>query len=1273
LNAFRRIWRKTAKNARFAWKTLIEFCPVADPQTQRRYVAFISYRHSDNQQDGRRWAGWLHHALETYAVPRDLIGKINGRGDKIPATLYPIFRDEEELPADADLSANIRRALERSENLIVICSPRACQSRFVAEEIRYFKELGKSDRILALIIDGEPNADDPGKVTLGITPEMECLPYPLRWGVARNGRETDWEQRSEPLAADVRPCGRPEEGYTNATAYRLSLSSQGQYTAARSTTLVKEYAERLEVARLKVLAGLIGVPLGTLRERDAAYRLKRFRRMALILGSFLSIAIFAALFAFWQRHQAESARLAQSVQLEEAARSDQARAQELFATGQWREAVAHLGRALRNNPAETASAASLWQAITYGWGDREALPEWSSPVPLLGNRFVFSPDGKFILIERRDNHVRLINAETGGFVGPDLQGRLLTYCTFSADSSRFAVLSDDAVLDVLDIRNDRSSSIRFVPESKINSAAFLPDNTTLLISTDRGPVRKWDLHTGRVIGPVFADQDPKATIVLSPDGHTLAATNAVNFRSSGITQTSEMIGFWNAKTGEAIAVAEGSLPNSAIVFSSDGRRLLMQNKWRPQVIEVPSGRVVGGPWDMLGPDHCIAISPDGRFVAVGTEDGDVFVHGVALGKVDRTFKQGALIQKVIFTHDSRALLIASQDGTATLWDFLRHEPVTERFIHSSAVIDADIAPGDRLIVTGGMNEALRLWSVGSHPQTGIAIDLPMPSEGLSIGATLDNSEMMLRSKTQLKLWDSDATPSVRVLLEAKTRDLAVWSRDKRYCFTASFGTGEGELWDVRKLSAIPIRHAGKLLAAPASKDNRYVSVSQLTAAALSLDATVIATGGGDGVVRFWNVPSGSAGWSSLTFGKPVKALAWNSDGGYLATVAGWTPSGNIGDSDEVSVRNPRTGGIFGVPFQPGPRVLGAIFSPDNVLLATYANQGPFCLWEVNTGKARGAPISDGNASPLCSFSPDGKRFATLNRLTGNAQLWDTGSGRTTGLPLRTVHAFSDLDWSPDGRWIATATWDEGGHHIGRLQIWEAATGRPVGPALEHGGQLKNVRWIADGQELSTIEGSRRTVEDDDIMHRYAWRAPGVPGPWIQDLVTAATGVRFSAQETIERIPIEERAAASERLRALRAGGQGSVVTDPQWATLLKGWLTPARQRESIRIEEYEPPRSNQVPISSAQKSGWLIPDSSVRRLTIEELKGFTKEMLWRARNEVYARNGLIFSTDRGRELAKSLGSAYHGTDADQERVHARMNEIERANVSLLTKLENERL
>ncbi len=274
--------------------------PSPSSPAPREYAVFISYRHADNLEMGRKWANWLHEALESYEVPPDLIGKTSLRGDKVPASLYPVFRDEEELPADADLSTNIRRALEHSGLLVVLCSPRAVQSRFVEDEIRYFKELGKSDRILALMIDGEPNAsDDPGKVA-AFGAEAECFPYPLRFGVAADGdaKKIDWNARTEPIAADVRPGGHCMQGWTTAAAYREQLVKEGGMTSRQMADAVTEYNERLELAKLKVIAGAVGLPLGELTQRNKAYQLaKAKRRQRLIATAAVVFGVLAVLAA----------------------------------------------------------------------------------------------------------------------------------------------------------------------------------------------------------------------------------------------------------------------------------------------------------------------------------------------------------------------------------------------------------------------------------------------------------------------------------------------------------------------------------------------------------------------------------------------------------------------------------------------------------------------------------------------------------------------------------------------------------------------------------------------------------------------------------------------------------------------------------------------------------------------------------------------------------------------------------------------------------------
>ena len=92
-----------------------------------RYAAFISYRHVEPD---RSVATWLHRALETYRVPAKLAASVG-----IPRQIGRVFRDEEELPASADLSHEIENNLQQSRFLVVVCSRRTPESRWIGEEI----------------------------------------------------------------------------------------------------------------------------------------------------------------------------------------------------------------------------------------------------------------------------------------------------------------------------------------------------------------------------------------------------------------------------------------------------------------------------------------------------------------------------------------------------------------------------------------------------------------------------------------------------------------------------------------------------------------------------------------------------------------------------------------------------------------------------------------------------------------------------------------------------------------------------------------------------------------------------------------------------------------------------------------------------------------------------------------------------------------------------------------------------------------------------------
>lgn len=200
-------------------------------QEQRKYRAFISYRHTSPDKPV---AIVLQQQLEHYRVP----GYLQKQG--YPAQLGFIFRDEADLPTSSDLGNQIQSALDNSEYLIVICSPNAPHSKYVAAEIEYFKSKRGDNHCLALIVEGDPS-------TQKIFPDELTKRY-------------DFNENNlafiEPIAADVR-----------ADTLKASL-------------------KKLKLSKLKIVAGLLGCNYDDLVRRQRERRLKRIAAFSMAAAVF---------------------------------------------------------------------------------------------------------------------------------------------------------------------------------------------------------------------------------------------------------------------------------------------------------------------------------------------------------------------------------------------------------------------------------------------------------------------------------------------------------------------------------------------------------------------------------------------------------------------------------------------------------------------------------------------------------------------------------------------------------------------------------------------------------------------------------------------------------------------------------------------------------------------------------------------------------------------------------------------------------------------------
>lgn len=201
---------------------------------QKRYRAFISYSQLD-----KVWGARLHRWLETYRVPPGVDVELDAR-----RSLGRFFRDDEEMAATADIAELVRSSIDDSECLIVVCSPRSAQSRWVSAEIQYFRSTDRARKIFAFIIDGEPNSADP---------RAECFPPAFRTATGALHSE---ELPIEPLGLDVRKEGRAR------TCARLA-------------------------------AGLLGVDFDDLWQRDR--RRAAARQRGVISGLAAAVIVFAVL------------------------------------------------------------------------------------------------------------------------------------------------------------------------------------------------------------------------------------------------------------------------------------------------------------------------------------------------------------------------------------------------------------------------------------------------------------------------------------------------------------------------------------------------------------------------------------------------------------------------------------------------------------------------------------------------------------------------------------------------------------------------------------------------------------------------------------------------------------------------------------------------------------------------------------------------------------------------------------------------------------------
>lgn len=237
-------------------------------------------------------------------------------------------------------------------------------------------------------------------------------------------------------------------------------------------------------------------------------------------------------------------------------------------------------------------------------------------------------------------------------------------------------------------------------------------------------------------------------------------------------------------------------------------------------------------------------------------------------------------------------------------------------------------------------------------------------------------------------------------------------------------------------------------------------VGDVRALAFAKPRTLLASGGSDGTIRIWDYASGQELKSlSSRFGR-TRALAFSPDGQIVA-------SG--GDDGTVRIWDWNAGKELRAMKARGAGIVHAlVFSPDGKTVVSGGSDTMVHLWDLASGIVRQS--MSGHSSDIfgLAFSADGSTIASVSA-DGTVRLWDGLANRERSVMTGHAGAVHAVAFWPNGRTVCSAGVD------GTVRLWDVATATERTTLRSHSGPVWAVALSSDASLLATAGRDQRIV------------------------------------------------------------------------------------------------------------------------------------------------------------------------------------------------------
>ncbi|MBX3084475.1 MAG: TIR domain-containing protein [Anaerolineae bacterium] len=691
----------------------------------------------------------------------------------------------------------------------------------------------------------------------------------------------------------------------------------------------------------------------------------QFSAVSIALAVMTVLAILAFVLARVAQNNADLAdrRAAESYSLSMAANAQQA-----LAVGNLDLAVplALEAESIENAPARAHDALT---AAAYSLGTRLKLEGHDLRI----NAVAYSPDGKSLASAGSDRLLLIWDAQTGQERSRMQFDQPISALAYLPDGQHILVaLIEEIVLVKLDTQEVEK---QYSGHRQLVSALAIDNTGTLMVTADRaGQIIFWNIATATQTATLTAPAAVKS-LAINADATQVITADAAGFLTLWDAATKQEIRHWQA--------SENAL--EAVRFSLDGSSAL----------SVGDDNIIAY-WDVrTGKEHwrkesesaaniylCLALSPDGRFAAMGGNGQTLQLWDLSTGqRIANMLGHSGSIVSVAFSPDGKTVATASWDTTVRLWQVTSYNELTRYdtigYVPASSMVTAD---GNAILI--GTDEGTILdidLQAGKQTRQLIGHSTRVASVAVSrdgkyvLSGGFDGSLRWWDRQTGQELKRHDLGKDSIITTVALTPD------DKQaiffFCQEGDVSTiCAGKVWSIEswaELRELRDDNLDTVTMARISPDGRYV------AAGFSGPSEAKDLFNDEGGILLWELATGNQLKRVFGHNTFVNNIVFSADGKFLLTTSHDRTTA-LWDAQTLTLIR-RVGGHLDY-------VYSADFSPDGRYLITAGRDSQIILWDRELGTKIMAFTGHTSAIIDVLFLADGRRLLSVGR-DGTVRTW----------------------------------------------------------------------------------------------------------------------------------------------------------------------------------------------------------------------------------------------------------------------------------------------